>query len=40
MDLSRKEMLALCLRQVDNSLNIHEQFFGFFRAKIQTVWYF
>ena len=36
MDLSRKEMLALCLRQVDDSLNIHEKFFGFFRAKIQT----
>ncbi len=36
MDLSRKEMLALCLRRVDDSLNIHEQFFGFYRAKLQT----
>ena len=36
MDLSRKEMLALCIRQVDDSLSIHENFFGFFRAKIQT----
>jgi hypothetical protein len=36
MDLSRKEMLALCLRQVDDSLNIHENFFGFYRAKIQN----
>ena len=29
-------MLALCLRQVDDSLNVHEEFFGFFRAKVQT----
>jgi hypothetical protein len=36
MHLSRKEMLALCLRQVDDSLNIHENFFGFYRAKIQN----
>ena len=36
MDLSRKEMLAICLREVDNSLNIHEKFFGFYRAKMQN----
>ena len=36
MDLSRKEMLALCFRQVDDSLKIHEKFFGFYRAKMQT----
>jgi hypothetical protein len=36
MDFSRKEMLALCLRQVDDSLNIHENFFGFYRAKTQN----
>ena len=36
MDLSRKEILALCLRQVDDFLNVHEKFFGFFRAKIQS----
>jgi hypothetical protein len=36
MDLSRKEMLALCLRKVDDGLNVHENFFGFYRAKIQS----
>ena len=36
MDLSRKEMLALCLRKVDDDLNVHENFFGFYRAKIQS----
>jgi hypothetical protein len=36
IDLSGKEMLALCLRQVDDSLNIHENFFGFYRAKTQN----
>ena len=36
MDLSRKEMLALCIRSVDDSLNIHENFFGFHRAHVQT----
>jgi hypothetical protein len=37
MDLSRKEMLALCFRQVDDSLKIHETFFGFYRAKMQEL---
>ena len=36
MDLSRKEMLALCIRQVEDSFNVYENFFGFFRAKSQT----
>ena len=31
MDLSRKEMLALCLRKVDDTLRVHEKFFGFHR---------
>ena len=36
MDLSRKEMLALCLRKVDDTLRVHEKFFGFHRAKLQS----
>ena len=36
MDLSRKEMVAICLRNVDDSLNVHEKFFGFHRAKVQS----
>ena len=35
MDLSRKEMLELCIRQVDDSFNVHEKFFGFFRTIIR-----
>jgi hypothetical protein len=29
-------MLALCMRKVDNFLNVHEQFFGFFIIKVQS----
>ena len=36
MDLSRKEMLALCLRTVDDTLKIHEKFFGSIRTKTQS----
>jgi hypothetical protein len=35
-DLSRKEILAICMRKVDNFLNVHEQLFGFFRIKVQS----
>ncbi len=29
-------MLALCLRKVGDGLNVHENFVGFYRAKIQS----
>jgi hypothetical protein len=32
IDLLRKEMIAPCLRQVDDSFNIHENFFWFFQS--------
>lgn len=36
MDMSRNEVVSICLRRVDDELHIHENFFGFFRTKIQT----